>query len=173
LLAERIREESGYSLVEVMASIMILTIAIIPMVGMFDMGLKAATGSGNYDTARSFANRKLEQAKSLPYDSAVSSVTDVKDNFPFTAPTTNPTNGSTTASITTSSEAAVPNGFSYTVRKRYKCVSASTSSCTAPTGATSELANSSTDNGLIEVTVTVSWDNKSYTTTGVVGRGTL
>jgi len=148
-----------------MASIMILSIAIIPMVGMFDMGLTSASTSGNYDTARAFANKKLEQAKSLPYDNASTSVTDVEDNFPFTAPTTHPTNGSNTASITASSEAGVPNGFSYTARKRYLQMNTS--------GATTNLTASGTDNGLIEVTVTVSWgSSNAYTTTGVVGRGT-
>ena len=39
-MTERFKSESGYSLVEVMVSIMILAIAIIPMVGMFDLGLK-------------------------------------------------------------------------------------------------------------------------------------
>ena len=59
--------EAGYSLVEVMVSIMILAIAILPMVGMFDMGLNAATKGSNYDKARTLANLKLEQAKSLPF----------------------------------------------------------------------------------------------------------
>ena len=36
-------EESGYSLVEVMASIVLLSIAIIPMVAMFDVGLRTVT----------------------------------------------------------------------------------------------------------------------------------
>ena len=167
-----LREESGYSLVEVMASIMILTVAIIPMVGMFDMGLTAATTSGNYDTARAFANEKLEQAKSLPYDS--STATDLEDNFPYAAPTSNPTDGDTTDPITSSTEEGVPNGFSYTVRKQYKCVSASASLCTNPTSETSVLLrDSSTDQGFIEVRVTVSWDGKSFTTTGIVGRGTV
>src|SRR3712207_6951320 len=124
LLANFFRNESGYSLVEVMASIVILTVAIIPMVGMFDMGLETATSGGQYDTARAFANKKLEQAKSLPYDSTSASVTDVKDNYPFAAPTTKATDGTTTASITSSSEPGVPAGFSYTVKKQFKCVSA-------------------------------------------------
>ena len=32
-----LKAESGYSLIEVVASIMILTIAILPMVGVFDI----------------------------------------------------------------------------------------------------------------------------------------
>lgn len=61
------KQEAGYSLVEVMAAIMILSIAIIPMVGMFDMGLESAMLGANYDRARALANAKLEEAKALPY----------------------------------------------------------------------------------------------------------
>ena len=53
-----------------MVSIIILAIAIIPMVGMFDMGLKSATAGSNYDKARALANLKMEEAKSLPFDNA-------------------------------------------------------------------------------------------------------
>ena len=59
------RGESGYSLVEVMASIIILALAILPMVGMFDMGLQSATRGSNYDKSRALANLKLEEAKSI------------------------------------------------------------------------------------------------------------
>ena len=60
--------ESGYSLVEVMVAIVVLTIAILPMVGMFEAALRAATTSGDYDRARACANQRLEQARSLPYE---------------------------------------------------------------------------------------------------------
>src|SRR5204863_2984077 len=62
-LKQRFRGEAGYSLVEVMASIVILAIAIIPMVGMLDMGLKTATSGSNYDRARALANTNLEKIK--------------------------------------------------------------------------------------------------------------
>jgi prepilin-type N-terminal cleavage/methylation domain-containing protein len=78
LLTERIRGESGYSLVEVMASIVILSIAIIPLVGMFDMGLQNATRGSNYDKSRALANLKLEEAKTLPF-------AEVENNFPEAA----------------------------------------------------------------------------------------
>lgn len=51
-------------MVEVLAAILILSLAILPMVGMFDTGLRAASTSGNYDTARALANTNLEIAKS-------------------------------------------------------------------------------------------------------------
>ena len=50
-----------------MVSIIILAIAILPMVGMFDMGLNSATTGSNYDKARALANLKMEEAKSLPF----------------------------------------------------------------------------------------------------------
>ena len=46
----------------------VLTIAIVPMVGMFDAAILAADASGELDAARTCAVGKLEQAKSLPYE---------------------------------------------------------------------------------------------------------
>jgi prepilin-type N-terminal cleavage/methylation domain-containing protein len=70
-LIKRLQEsEAGYSLVEVMVAILILLIAIIPMVGMFDVGLRSATTGGNYDRARMLANANLEKVLSMPYADA-------------------------------------------------------------------------------------------------------
>ena len=66
--AGALRSESGYSLVEVMVAMMILAVAIIPMVGMFDAGLRAAVAGSNYDGARALANEKLEGIRALPYE---------------------------------------------------------------------------------------------------------
>lgn len=63
--------QGGYSLVEVMVAIMILAIAIIPMVGMFDAGLRAAGAGGRYDEARALANEKLEETKALSFPAAL------------------------------------------------------------------------------------------------------
>lgn len=65
----RLGGEDGYSMVEVLAAIIILSLAIIPMVGMFDAGLRAAVVSGNYDRGRALVNEKLEEIKALPYES--------------------------------------------------------------------------------------------------------
>jgi prepilin-type N-terminal cleavage/methylation domain-containing protein len=67
LFPRLLRSESGYSLVEVMVAIMILAIAILPMVSMFDAGLQASAQGSNYDEARALANEKLEEIKALPY----------------------------------------------------------------------------------------------------------
>jgi prepilin-type N-terminal cleavage/methylation domain-containing protein len=66
-LVDKAKRESGYSLVEVLAAIVILTVAILPMVGMFDAGLRATSTSGNYDRARTLANTNLEAAKTVSF----------------------------------------------------------------------------------------------------------
>jgi type II secretory pathway pseudopilin PulG len=68
LRTSRTEKESGYSLVEVLAAIIILTVAIIPMVGMFDAALQAVSTSGDYGVARACAGQKLEQVRSLTYE---------------------------------------------------------------------------------------------------------
>ena len=72
----RTKKESGYSLVEVMAAIVILTTAIIPMVGMFDAALRAVSTSGDYGVARACAGQKLEQLRSLPYETVSAGLPD-------------------------------------------------------------------------------------------------
>lgn len=144
-----------------MVAIMILAIAIIPMVGMFDAGLRAASTSGNYDKARALANQKLEQTKSLPYDT-------VKTNFP--SGTGAP---GTSGSVTSSSQSA-PAEFSgissYTVEKQYlqQPPTGSDSDPASPTESFEE-SPSATDTGLIRITVTVTWGaGNRYSATGLV-----
>jgi Tfp pilus assembly protein PilV len=162
-LSRFLKSESGYSLMEVMASIMILTIAIIPMVSMFDMGLNAATAGGNYDKARTLANQRLEAAKSLSYQQ-------VRANFPEISPTTTTYNGSgyyESAYKQGSTVSADFSGFEYKVEKQYLAQPP-----VAPSSSSESFANSSTDQGLIKVTVTVRWDtSKTYSTSSVVGKG--
>ena len=64
-------DECGYPLVEVMVAMVVLTIAIVPKVGMFEAAIKASNASGHYDEARTSAVQKLEQVKSLPYETVV------------------------------------------------------------------------------------------------------
>ena len=125
----RAEKESGYSLVEVLAAIVILTVAIIPMVGMFDAALRAVSTSGDYSIARACAGQKLEQVRSLPYET-------VSAGLP----------GGT----------CEPSGFGYEIHEQF---------------VNKELRVIGEDEGLIRVTVTVSWDDgASYATTGVVSR---
>ena len=160
--ADRFREESGYSLVEVMASIMILAIAILPMVSMFDMGLNSATSGSNYDKARAFANSQLEQVKNLSY-------ADVRDNFPIASSTprtpssTPPGTGNYTSSaLPVPARAQLPSGSNYTVTKQYVLV---------PDGAAVNLANANTDQRMMRLTVTVNWSGNSYTASGIRAGG--
>ena len=46
----------------------VLTVAVVPMVGMFDAAIGAADTSADYDKARTCAVQKLEHLKSLPYE---------------------------------------------------------------------------------------------------------
>ena len=45
----------------------ILALAVVPLAGMFEAGLRAATSIGEYDAVRALANEKLEEVRALPY----------------------------------------------------------------------------------------------------------
>jgi prepilin-type N-terminal cleavage/methylation domain-containing protein len=62
------KSAAGYSLVEVMVAMVVLTVAVVPMVGMFDAAIGAADASADYDKARTCAVQKLEHLKSLPFE---------------------------------------------------------------------------------------------------------
>jgi type II secretory pathway pseudopilin PulG len=162
LLTERIRGESGYSLVEVMASIIILSLAILPMVGMFDMGLQTATKGSNYDKSRALANLKLEEAKSLPF-------ADLETNFPVTVPATdstpNPTSGYYNSGFIPAS--APFTNFQYRIEKQY--MKEPDTSSTEFEACDVDPNTCSTDTDLMRITVTVQWaDGNEYHTLGLV-----
>ena len=157
--------ESGYSLIEVLASIVILTLAIVPMVAMFDTGLRGVTSSSNFDKARALANLKMEEAKSLPFDSTDATVQDVNDNFPEPAGTTPAYDDgpgrciSDWKSVTGPASADFTN-FQYRVEKQYM---------NQPTAAAPDFTNSPTPTRLIRLTITVRWgSSNTYTTFGLV-----
>lgn len=144
-MTKLLRNESGYSLVEVLVAIIILTIAIIPMVSMFDAGLRSATTSGNYDKARALANEELESIKALGYNAAETA-------YP-------PAGASVSCDI--------PPTFDCEVDTTYVYVD-------VPAGSdTSEFQNSgaSDPKDMMKVVVTVEWGaSNEYTVTGLVGR---
>lgn len=160
-----VSDESGYSLMEVIAAIMLLSIAIVPMVGMFDAGLRAVGTSGDYDRARSLANLKLEEAKSLPY--ASSTATNVKDDFPVAGSST-PDSAGYYGSQYLPPEAALETefaGFEYKVEKQYLTRPDSTAS------AQNFTPHDTDDAGLMKVTVAVRWnDSSTYSASGVIAR---
>jgi hypothetical protein len=59
-----------------MVAIIVLTIAIVPMAGMFGAAIEAADAGGEYDEARTCAVQKLEQVKSLPYETVENGLPD-------------------------------------------------------------------------------------------------
>ncbi len=141
-----IKDASGYSLVEVMAAIVILSVAIIPMVGMLDAGLRSAAAAGDYDEARALANNKLEGVQALPYNlpgGAADSAVEIHHPSTPVSGTSGP--------------------FAYTVTTGYWKESGQ---------ALEAVADTSIVRPMMRVTVTVTWDgNHSYTTRGFVASG--
>jgi hypothetical protein len=138
-----------------MAAIMILAVAIIPMVSMFDAGLRAAVVGSNYDRARAIAGEELEEIKALPFR------TDPNPPVDSAVELFRPSNGpSPPAGGDTACSEPIEAGFDCRVRTTYL-----NSNTLAADGAA---------RSMMEVRVTVSWDggSKSYTTTGIVSRGT-
>ncbi len=155
MLAKLLRNEVGYSLVEVMVSIMILAIAIIPMVGMFDAGLTAASLGSNYDRARAIAGEELEEIRALPF--RLGPYPPVDSVVEFYPPVNGPSGGGSVACT-----APIATEFACQVQTTY--VRVDSSSVVADSAARS----------MMEVKVTVTWDggSKSYTTTGLSSKET-
>jgi Prokaryotic N-terminal methylation motif len=171
LLTERIRGESGFSLVEVMVSIVIMTLAILPMMAMFDMGLHSATTGSNYDKGRMLANLKLEQAKNLPLDT-------LRDNFPEPAVcgAPDPDTGYCQSGWQTEPGADFAN-FQYRIEKQYMAQPSldpegeDEDFYPCPPGPPDADTPCEPPTDLIKVTVTVRWPNgNEYTTLGLVAR---
>jgi prepilin-type N-terminal cleavage/methylation domain-containing protein len=159
--AKRLRGESGYSLVEVMVAMVIMALAILPMIAMFDTGLRSATTGSNYDQARMLANIKLEEAKNLPYDT-------VRDNFPEPVGTTTTYDGSGTYQSDPKTEPGFPNSMTYVIEKRHMALFPTDSD------GSEDFVPSSTNTGLIRVKVTVQWNDnnnlRSFETFGMVAQ---
>ena len=173
MFRKRLREESGYTLMEVVVAIIILSVAILPMFGMFDMGLNVVTQSSNYDKARTLANMKMEEAKSMPF-------VDVKDNFPVNGSTPDPATGyyDSVADLgdfipETGPASADFTNFEYRIEKQYMQqpptgIGDDTLADPEPFDTCQETPPCDPPTGLIRVTVTVQWDDKTYTTYGLV-----
>lgn len=149
MLIKRLKDESGYSMVEVIVAIMILAIAIIPMVGMFDAGLKASMVGSNYDKARMLANERLEKVRALPYNKT--SPAGVNDSAVEIYHPGSPVTGTSGA-------------FSYTVTTTYWKESGGT--------VVPDTSNNSLVKPMMQVVVQVSWaGGNSYKTTGFTALG--
>lgn len=150
-----LRDQAGYSLVEVMASIMILTIAIIPMVAMFDVGLESATLGGNYDRARSLAKKQLEIVQSQTYNR-------VRTAFPQGCPSGPGTFDSGGRAVSEGCTDPDFPGFVFGVEKQYVQLEEGSGS----------FVETNQNRGLMRVRVTVSWEeqSKQYTATALKAR---
>jgi hypothetical protein len=153
---------------EVVVAIIILSVAILPMFGMFDMGLNAATQSSHYDKARTLANLKMEEAKSMPF-------VDVKDNFPVDSSTPDIATGYYDSGFIpeTGPASADFTNFEYRVEKQYMQqpptgIGDDTLADPEPFDTCQETPPCDPPTGLIRVKVTVQWDDKTLTTFGLV-----
>jgi prepilin-type N-terminal cleavage/methylation domain-containing protein len=154
-LIKRIKDESGYSLVEVMVAIMLLAIAIIPMVGMFDAGLRAAVVGSNYDRARAIAGEELEEIKALPFriDQPAGVVDSAVEFYPPANGPSPPPGGSTPCSGV---------GAPFTCQVRTAYLNPAT------------LAEDGAARTMMSVQITVTWSGGGpYTTTGLTSKETL
>ena len=137
-----------------MVSIIILAIALIPMAGMFEMGINSATKGGQYDKARALANLKMEEAKSLTF-------TTVRDNFPQAG------NGTPYTAVNWINGPGrlrrLPVQGRETVHDRAR---------PGGSGRSLSFCHQWYATGLIRVNVIVQWgDGNTYTTYGLVGQG--
>lgn len=135
-MSRKYRDESGYSLIEVLVAIVILAVAILPMVGMFDAGLRASVVGSKYDRARALANENVEQLRALEYEEA-------RADYPANGVPVSGTKGI----------------YDYEVDTEYVKLDGA------------EIIENSGDRGMMKVTVTVEWEDKSYTTSGLVAEG--
>lgn len=116
----------------------VLALAIIPMVGMFEAGLRAATTSGDYDTARALANEKLEEVRALPYSEPGGSSDSAVERYAPPGP-----------------PAGEEGALTYSVETAFVDGELSGPANGPPTGQ-------------MRVDVTVEWEEGSYSITGVV-----
>ena len=65
------RSSAGYSLLEVMVAVVILTVCIVPMAGMFDAAARGGGEADGYSHARAQADANAERITALGYREAV------------------------------------------------------------------------------------------------------
>ncbi len=147
-MVKKLKDEGGYSLVEVVVAIMLLSIAIIPMVSMFDAGLRAAVVGSNYDRARAIAGEEQEEIQALPFKINGAPADSVVEIYPPGA--------------TTPCTGTMPAGFNCQVKTAYVSVG------------TTGVIDDPNARAMLKIEVTVAWDggSSSYATTGLVSKET-
>lgn len=64
-----LRSETGFTITELLATILVLTLGVFAIVNMFEMGLKTATGASVRTVATNLANEKIERTRNTAFDS--------------------------------------------------------------------------------------------------------
>jgi type II secretory pathway pseudopilin PulG len=65
----RARREDGFLLIELMAAMVVLTVALLALIGAYSLGYFALSSAGQTSSAGLLANNQLELYASLPYAS--------------------------------------------------------------------------------------------------------
>ena len=150
-------------MVEVMVAILILTIAILPMAAMFTTGLDSLTKSSGYDKARALANAQLEKGQNLSKTTPAGWATLNSTSFPVCAGGSGPTSmGSGNSTATNCTDPDAP-GYTFDLKKQYVQFDPA-----GATGADLQILPSTTDQKMMQLTVTVHWRENSYKTTRMV-----
>jgi Tfp pilus assembly protein PilV len=134
----RLARETGSSLVEVTVAMVVLTLAVVPVAGMLESGLRAATSPGEHDAARALANEKLEEVRALPYSRPGAAADSAVERY---APPGPPDTSD--------------GGFDVSVRTAFVDERLSGPAGSPPTGQ-------------MRVEVSVAWDAGTYSTVGIV-----
>ncbi len=78
----RIRQEAGFTLAEVMIAGLVMVVAMIPIIGMFDGAINASMSVTNIHASVAVAQTAMEQIKAMPYYvSYTGTDKDVDDHF--------------------------------------------------------------------------------------------
>lgn len=67
-MADRVRAEEGFGLVELLISMVILQVALLALVGAFGAGSVALGRASRVNTAAALADQQIELYRSMPYD---------------------------------------------------------------------------------------------------------
>lgn len=64
-----LKHETGFTITELLATILVLTLGVFAVVNMFEMGLKTATGASVRTVATNLASEKIERTRNIAFDS--------------------------------------------------------------------------------------------------------
>ena len=163
-MVERFKNEAGYSLVEVIVAIFLLGAAIIPMVGMFDAGLRASVVGSNYDRGRAIVSEELAEIQALPFSSPDPEPTNNTENsvVEIYPPSNKPAPRAGLTSSPKPCTGTMPSGFTCEVETEYS----------RPDGSGVDSDDAKNARTMMQATITVRWNGGGeYRTIGLVSKG--